>query len=478
MNRFKPASRWALRAALPVACGLLWTTAGCTSLAAPASMAVVGEIPAAEETAPFPAPPREGYAWDELARRAAERSEEAKALQLEALVEQHQVAVDTAWRDPQLRLGSRQGDADKETLGQTPREWETRSSDAYEVGLRIFVGNPFVNTWLRKKGAALAQAKEAASQETAYAVFCEVRSLCLEAATLHEEIGLLEQIATLRTQARDIRSRQAAAGVAGAMDLVQAVTRVAAIRSDLRDKEAEYQQFVRRIAILADVPADQIRLRPPAAEPLPDVAATDVATLADLACARRPDLVRVRQEQAAAQNGVGAAQAGLLPWLDYVEGAYEDENTQASAYQENRTGFGQTDQDSSEWQLRLAVNIPIFDWDGREIRLSRAKLAAAAARADALRGKIRAEVAGARDDALRARIERDRIAEESQRVLAVMNAKIDELAQAPSIKQEDLLATREDVAAYARILLRADRECRRRGQALESAVGGPLAPPP
>ena len=477
MDILKPSNPRALLAALG-ACGLLGAAVGCAGLAAPAAGAARREVPVAEVAAPLPAPPAEGYAWDDLARRAAERAGEARALLLEAGAERRQAEADTAWRDPQLRLGSRQGEADDETSGALPREWETRSSDAYEVGLRVFISNPFVNRWLRKSGESAARAKEAESQEAAYALACEVRSLCLEAASLREEIDVLEQIAAFRTQLRDIRSRQAAAGVAGALDLTRAVTRAAAIRSDLREKEAEHRQLVRRIALLADVPAEQIRLCPPAAESLPDAAVWAPGELVDLALSRRPDLARAEREQDAARHAVAAAKAGLLPWFDYVEGAYEGESTRATAYADDATGYDATDREATEWQLRLAVNLPIFDWDGKEVRLAQARLAAGAARVQALRAQIRAEIAGVRKDYLRACAERDRLAAECRQVRDVMTAKIDALAQEPTVKQEDLLAAREEVADYGRILLRADRECRRLALELESVVGGPLAPAP
>ncbi len=491
----KSAKPRALCAALG-ACGLLGAAAGCAGPAAPPAGDSFREVSAAEEAAPMPAPPAAGYAWDDLARRAAERGGEARALLLEAGAERRQAEVDTAWRAPQLRLGSRQGEADRETPGRLalrsdpllpgvpaepdmrPGEWESRSSDAYEVGLRVFISNPFVNRWLRKSGESAAQAKEAGSREAAYALACEVRSLCLEAASLREEIGVLEQIEAFRTQLRDIRSRQAAAGVAGALDLIRTVTRAAAIRSDLREKEAEHRQLVRRISLLADVPAEQIRLRPPAAENLPDAAVWAPGELVDLALSWRPDLARAEREQDAARHAVAAAKAGLLPWFDYVEGSYEGESTRSTAYEDYTTGYDAIDQDSTEWQLRLAVNIPIFAWDGKGVRLAQARLAAGAARAQALRAQIRTEIAGVRKDYLRACAERDRLAAECQQVRDVMTAKIDALAQESAVKQEDLLAAREEIADYGRILLRADLECRRLALELESVVGGPLAPAP
>lgn len=430
--------------------------------------------------------------WDALALRAAERSSEAKVLLLEAEAERRQAVVDTAWREPQLRLGAAQGEADEETEGRLavrtdpatartepdlrPREWEAIDSDAYEVGLRIYIVSPFVNQWLRRRGEATALAKEAESREAAYAVYCEVRSLCLEAACLQEEIDLLEQVEGYRVEIRDIRSRQAAAAVAGALDLIQAVTRVADLRADLRGRKEEHRRLIRRIALLAGVSEDRLRLKPVREEPLPDVASWTADELVDLAYSRRPDLARAGHEDDAAAHGLRAAKAGLLPWFDYVEGAYAGDRVQGSAYEDDTTGYDSRERDSTEWQVRVAVNLPVFDWDGKEVRLARTLQEASDARLRDLRERIRSELGAVREDYLRACAERGRIAEENRQVRELMEAKIDALAQEPSVSLEDILAAREEVARYARIRMRADQECRRLAQELEALAGGPLEP--
>ncbi len=438
-------------------------------------------------------PPRTGgYDWNALAMRAATRSGEAQALLLETQAERRQAAVDTAWREPQLRLGAAQGEADEETEGRLavrtdpasartepdlrPREWETIDSDAYEIGVRVYLVSPFVNQWLRRRGEAAALAKEAESREAAYAVYCEVRSLCLEAAILQEEIERLEQVERYRVEIRDIRSRQAAAAVAGALDLIEAVTRVADLRADLRDKKADHRRLVRRIALLAGVPEDRLWLKPAGEEPLPDAAAWTIDELVDLAFSRRPDLARAEQEGAVAAHGLRAAKAGLLPWFDYVEGSYAGDHVQGSAYEEYTTGYDARERDSSEWQVRFAVNVPVFDWDGKEVRLARARQAVADARLGDLRDRIRAELDAVREDYLRACVERERIVAENRQVGALMEAKIDALAEEPSVPPEDILAAREEAARYGRIRMRAEHECRRLAQELEALAGGPLAP--
>ena len=281
---------------------------------------------AAPVPAPVPAdPPAEGYDWDTLARMAAAHCGEARALLLDAQAERSKTAVDTGWRNPQLRLGHGWSDRDNDTPGRagmrtfpeevdTPQrpfkrysEWDDRSFDANQIGLRFYTANPFVNRWLRKSGEAAARALEKASEEEAYAIFCEVKMLCLEAELLREEVELLERMAEIREKLRDLRREQAEAGVTSPLDLIRAETKLASQRSEIFGKRMARQQLMRRIAVLAGVPAEGLRLRPRAQNRTPAAERLDAAALADLAFMRRPDLARLEQEKEAAAHALRAA---------------------------------------------------------------------------------------------------------------------------------------------------------------------------
>ena len=482
-----------------VALGLL---AGCAGVERKGSE-VPPTVPAAltnaasvtEALAP-PRPPEAGYAWEELARLAASNCQEARALLLDAEAVRHQTAVDTGWRNPQLRSGRHWGDEDEETPGRTGmqsypdevdypsrpfrsgREWGDNEFEGYTAGLRVYTVNPFVNRWLRKRGGAEARAKEAESKEAAYAVYCEVRSLCLEADVLREEISLLEQTVGLREQACALRREQAEVGVVSALELIRAEVRLESLRSEIREKEAKRVQFVRRIAVLAGLPAEQVVLKP--ADGAQQVAATylDGAVLTDLAFLRRPDLARVALEKEAARHGVEAARAGQIPWFEYVEGSYEDEHDESSSYDQYRSGHDRTESDQTEWQVRVAVTLPVFNWLGDEVRLTRAQLAAAEMREQGLYDGIRREVCGVLEDYRRVRAERDRVAAGREKLQAAMTARIDDLAKEPTVRREDVLAAREELLEYVRVCMKVERECLRLTQYLETVCGGSLTTAP
>lgn len=473
---------------------LVW--AGCVSVEREAASPEPGapsETNRWAEARVTPVPPAEGYAWEVLARMAAANCGEAKALLLEAQAEQHQTAVDTGWRNPQLRLGQHWGDQDAVTRGRTgmrtyPEEagapsrpftrygdTESRSVDGETVGLRVYTVNPFVNRWLRKRGAASARALEKKSDEEAYAVFCEVRTLCLEAELLREETALLERMAEVRGRLRDVRREQADAGVTSPLDLIRAETRLASLRSEIREKQTARQQLVRRIAVLAGVPAEQVVLRPKTAAPPVSAAVLDPAVLTDLAFMRRPDLARLEREKEAAEYGVKAARAGQIPWPEYVEGTYEDETSRSYESEEYVSGRDRTSRDETEWQVRVAVTVPVFNWLGDEIKLTRAQLAAAEARVRGQYDMIRMEVCGVLEDYRSACGERDRLAGECERLCTAMTGRIDALAQEPAVKREEVLAAREELLAYRRVCLRTERAWLLMAQYLETVSGGSLA---
>jgi len=479
-----------------VAGTVVLAAAGCSTvdeqtLAASGPVTQADAASSTPETAPVEQP-AEGYDWNTLARMAAANCGEARALLLDAQAERSKTAVDTGWRNPQLRLGHGWSDRDDDTAGRTgmrtypdevdtPQrpfrrypEWDDRSFTERSVGLRVYTANPFVNRWLRKRGEAAARAIEKESEEEAYAIFCEVKTLCLEAELLREEIGLLERMAEIRTKLRDLRREQSEAGVTSPLDLVHAETKLASQRSELFGKRMARQQLVRRIAVLAGVPAEGLRLRPRTTDWVPVPAHLDAAALTDLAFMRRPDLARLEQEKEAATYALRAAHAGQIPWFEYVEGSVEDTHGDIYSREALLSGRDHTTRDETEWQVRVAMTLPVFNWLGDEIRLTRTQLAAAETRVRGQYDLVRSEVSGVLEDYRAAQAEWARLDSEGDRLRTEMYARVESLAKEPTIKREEVLAVHEELLAFQRVCLKAERECLFIEQCLETVSGGAL----
>jgi outer membrane protein TolC len=226
--------------------------------------------------------------------------------------------------------------------------------------------------------------------------------------------------------------------------------------------------------VLTGVPVEQLRLRPPDFERRMRPEYLDGAKLTDLAFMRRPDLTRMQLEKESAEHKVKAAQAGNIPWFEYVEATYESESTTSTSYEQDLSGHDTSRGDQTEWQARVAVTLPVFNWLGDEVKLSRAQLAAATARVEGLYETIRAEAGGVLEDYQAARAERDRLADGYKRLQETMAVRIDALANEATVKREDVLAAREELTAYQRICMKAERECLRMEQYLETVSGGSL----
>lgn len=388
------------------------------------------------------APPPEGYRWDVLARMAAMNCAQAGALFLEARVDYERAATDGAWRSPQLRLGHQESDADR---------------DSNDAGLRIYTANPFVGHWRRRVGMASANAKEAEAGEEAYAVFCEVRALCLDAELLREERVLIEDRITLRRQFLDLCEEQARVGVISPVTVIRTRTQLTALQAENREKQVARQRLIRRIALLTGLPAERVNVRPRGSEEPISVRWLEPSVLTELAFLRRPDLATAEQEREAAEYGVREAQAEQFPWLEYFEGTYEDESSDGT------------------WEQRAAVVLPVANWLGDDVRLSRRQLYAAETRENRLREQVQAEVTGVLEDYLKTRVEHDRLTNERNEFCRTIAARLDTLSGEKAIQPGEILSAREDLLAYQQTCLKAEGEFLRLAQYLEAVSGGPLS---
>jgi len=120
------------------------------------------------------------------------------------------------------------------------------------------------------------------------------------------------------------------------------------------------------------------------------------------------------------------------------------------------------------------MSLPVFNWLGDDIRLTRTQLAAAEARVHGQYERVRVEVGGVLEDYRAAQAEWARLNSESERLYDTMHTRIESLAQEPTIKREEVLAAHEELLAFRRVCLKAERECLFMQQCLETVSGGAL----
>ena len=450
-----------------------------------ASLRADAPVEASDSAKPaaVPAKPAGGWSWDELARLAGERADKAKIEFLKAAARRQKLDADLAWKDPQLRIGHTWEDSRQRSFHPNayPRELpENGSGDTYTAALRIYISNPFVNHYVRRAGEASIQSLEARAQAEQYAVYCEVKSLCLEEERLKREHARRSEAVLLWTHVRQCLERRMKEGVVKSpLDSVKA--EIARERASARADEAaqERRQIRREIAFLVGIPERELEIRYTPPEP-PSTNVAFAAALADMAFARRPDLVGALAELESARANVGAAKAAHVPWFDFVEGSYShssgserDWGSYKYAGMEWRDRGRKHDRED-DWQIRAAITLPVFTWFGSSVKMSRLVEDAADVRVQGLRAAIKNEVECALDDFRASDVRYARISKDGIAFLKKMEARLSEFAQSAAVKPDDVCRAQIELLDYRSFKDEAEFDWVRHILMLETVSGGPL----
>lgn len=442
-------------------------------------------VVAAEMTAvPRPVHP-DGWSWDELARLAGARADKAKVELLKAVAKRQSVEDGLAWKDPQLRLGHTWTDSHNHSWDGNmdlplPSRPENGDGETWTAGVRFYISNPFVNRQLRRQGDAQVEAREARAQAEAYAVYCEVKSLCLdEEFARREEQFRRDELALVQT-IRDVNASRLEQGVSRSpVDALKA--EIARERTSLQIEDALLARARTRsqIAFLTGIPVQELKIRYTPPEP-PATNAAYGAVLVETAFARRPDLARAMAEYEAAQAGVGAAQAANIPWFDFVEGSYAHQSADEVNWgTEKFNGMryarrGRKSSHDDDWQLRLAMTVPIFTWFGNSVKRSKLVAEAADVRVQALRAAIENEVGTALAAFRVADARFVHLSDDGAAFLAKMERRLEDCAAESAIPPEDVAKARLELLGYRRMRARSEFEWIRGILLLESVSGGAL----
>lgn len=412
------------------------------------------------------------WSAESLAVRAGRLSQAMREGEVESLMARIKADADTAWRDPEFRYAGCWGDGSSDAFDR----YGDSTSHYNQFGVRLYIPNPFVNRYLSRKGDADVRRCEARAEAAAYAVYTEVKLLCAEYLRRGREVTLAERKTGLLKQMCDLSAEAVSNCVARSPhELIRnetayrrSVLRLGMLRRDL-------QTLRGNIALLAQLPPDGLEVAPADAV---DPGALSADRLCEYAFIRRPDLAQALAEYDLATASRGAAMAAYIPWFRFVEAAYRDESGSDAKYEYNIPGYrggmrwvsGAADNEHN-FNLEVAVNIPLFTWCGDSVKKSSRLRDLADARIRSLRDSIRREVLASLEGYRTAVAMRDSMpAGFSER----MNARIDELAEGRELMSADDCRARIELVEHQ--ILESDvqaavDEARIR---LESVSGGPL----
>lgn len=453
------------------------------------SAAMLEEDIAAVE-APESSKPHEGvWSWEELAVRAGLRCAEMREGQLDAMVKRLKMEEDLSWKNPELRYSNRWSDDDDYSWSRKvdrDGDWNKwlesghKNSDGhdynYNLGIRFYIPNPFINHYVGLKGEADVRRTEAKAETDAYGVYTEVKLLCCEYLKARREADLYRTRVEIATHLKEVLNEgRENSVIKSPVDLIRSETQFH--RTTMRHAELERDalHLKRTIARLAGVPFEGFELDESTLA-MPDPNSLDIEALCESAFARRPDLALAMAELESADAAVGEAKAAYIPWFRFVEAGYRHVSDHGSSINRatDDVTYGGSRGHSDAASIELAVILPVFNWCGKSVKMSKKVRELADARVQALRALIREEIEAAVDHY---RLASSRVDDERhEQFVKDINAQIAEYADSGATVEAEVGKSRQELVDY-QILhndLKSDQiEAFLR---LESVLGGQLNP--
>jgi len=420
-----------------------------------------------EKTEQAITPPAGGFTWNELARIASLRNSESQLLALSIRRDSLQNKAERSWKDPQLRLKTSDGKMDEHTRNGSSQH---EDSDANTVGIRFYISNPFVNHWIKKQSTKSAALLTTSADELAYAVYCETKTQCLETAIVSDQISQIRKTLKLQQQICSEYNNLIKNGYVAPLKVIKAEIRLAEIELKLSQKESEHRNRLYQLALLTGLTLKQLQLQPLDSQKLssPDSLSVDDLTAFAILC--RPDLKRVKSEINLARTDIRIAEAKMIPWFEYAEGAYKDTSSDSIKYGDSEKTY--SDEDGDEWYIRTGINIPVFSWMGDEVNLAKAALNEAQLQEVILLSSIREEIqVGVKkyNDAYQSK---SHFEERVNKQLKAFEKQIRDIDNTKTIIAPEILDLEEQLCSYKQSVRENFYTCLKLKLYLESVIGG------
>ena len=351
---------------------------------------------------PLPPPPmpENGYTWRELAAHAIAASPDHAAILADARAEYFRHKAKTDLQDLRLML-----DYTFRATDSSGHDWNKSGTERYQTGdatrdrygaaLRFYFPNPFVDKHILRTGDAARRETEASADELKRQIARAVYELVQEILFAQRALELLAQREQVLTDwAAHLKERQDARVATQADVLALELQRIrlqAAIQQKQLAARAAWTSLDRLVNI--SHPYDEaLKLDPQPHDwaTLLD-SLTFVQGLTEAVRARSPELAAARAAYDKARATLDTAKARQIPWLAYAQAGYAARDTDATAYRSDGR-YSTSHNDSDEWRLRIAVDLPVFAWMSSEKKAAAASMEAAQLREAALRQRIRDDI--------------------------------------------------------------------------------------
>jgi len=250
------------------------------------------------------------------------------------------------WRDPELRFSYGQRTDQGAVLpGSLPNDREQTAA-----ALRVFFPNPMAQRAQRGVYRAQAYYVDSLAEESLWDLKIRVRKVYRNWLYRQQDLEAAERQMAVWDVARDELRRQIDLGAETVDTLLQAETdclRAVGARDDARSAYTQVRALM--AALIRAEPNVDLQPEPDNWAPGEVLTSRSFSAWLDRAWTTHPARapLQARYEEARAEEQV--QRAARLPWLRYVQGAYG-----------NTTG----DLDAENWDVRAAIEVPLFSWIG------------------------------------------------------------------------------------------------------------------
>ncbi len=243
----------------------------------------------------------------------------------------------TVWKDPEARF-----------------ETSLNSEENYvDPSLRFYVPHPWLVRAGAQERAARTDAASANHQTAEATTVAEVYLLYREFQCLEKEIFLADRLAEIKKELFVLAEQQVAAAMKTSGKALLSRWELREAERKVRTLRRERDGLKNRLASRTGLDPNAIQL--PALELPENFLTPDSGAILRAATGQRPDLRRLQAELKEADAHVKLARAESVPWLNHVQTGYSGR--------------------SDEWDVQVAVNIPIFSLRSSKKRVAIAERA-------------------------------------------------------------------------------------------------------
>ena len=319
--------------------------------------------------------PEEGYTWQHLMNLVVLANPDYATILAEARAEYFRYKSRTDIKDIQLSLGYSYIS-------------DERRRDQYDIGIRFYIPNPFVNKQIIRTGEAARRETETGIEALKNEIAAMIYELVHEILIGERELSVLllrEQV--LSDWAEYLKMRYDAR-IATQADMSAFDIQRLRLKTAIQQARLTVHAARRSLQVLVQIPDEQLVLKaPPSDWEVVLGLLEDEQQLMEGAFSRSAELAEAYAAYEKVRSILNTARARQIPWFDSVQLSYAPSFTESINYGLSGELISSWKK-SNEWIVGLNLNLPVFAWFSSEKKMAAAEIDAASLRVTGIRQRI------------------------------------------------------------------------------------------